>query len=133
VVPAGAETEPQTSAGQQLDLGSLFRDEGGLALWGDEDSNGELKARRDCRQIPEEHEDFTESMALVVGPVQRRYAISMFCSEHMVVGEEMVEAELLDPESESRDGIRGVVEVVVREDGADPHVLVPLGRSLGGK
>jgi hypothetical protein len=133
VVPAGAEAESQTPAGEQLYLGCLFRDEGGLALWGDEDSYGEFKSCCDCREVSEEHEDLSESMPLVVGPVQRRFAIGMFCSEHVVVGEEVVEAEFLDPESESCDGVGGIVEVVMGKDGADPHVLVPLGRSLGGR
>ena len=67
------------------------------AVWrcgSDDDAGDELEPRRDAGEVAEEHEDLVEQ---VLGPV-RADEVGMACivrTEHVVVGEEVVEAEVL--------------------------------------
>ncbi len=45
LVPADADAEPQAAAGEDVDLGGLLGDEGGLALREHEDAGDELERR----------------------------------------------------------------------------------------
>ena len=93
-VPADAETEAKAAAGEHVYLRRLLREQRRLALRRDDDSGDELEPRRHAGEVAEEHEDLVEQ---VLGPV-RADEVGVACivrTEHVVVGEEVVEAEVL--------------------------------------
>ena len=93
-VPADPEAEPELPVRQQVDLGRLLGEQRRLALRRDDDARDELELGRDCGDVPEDDEDLVE---LVLCPV-RACQVGMplaIRSEHVVVREQMIEAELL--------------------------------------
>ena len=95
-VPADADTEAEPSAGQQVDVGRLPRNERSLALREDEDAGGEADPLGDAGQVGEHHEWVVERIALGVGALERRRPTLVHGPQHVVVGQQVVEAEVLD-------------------------------------
>ena len=101
VVPADADAEAQPAAGQEIDVGRLPGHERGLALRQDQDPGGEPDPLGDAGQMGEHHERVVERVVLGVRAGQRRRPIGVHGTEHVVVGEEVVEAEVLDRSARS--------------------------------
>ena len=127
VVPADTDTEPQSTAGQQIEIGCLARDERGLALRKDQDPGGELESFGDSGQIGEHHERIVERVVLGIGTRELGCSIGVNGTEHVVICEEVVKAKLLDREPESPDSTRVSMELDLRVDSADLHGLRLLG------
>ena len=108
VAPADADTEAQPAAGQEIDIGGLPCHERGLALREDQDPGRELDSFGDAGQVGEHHERVVERVVLGVRAGQRRCAIGVHGAEHVVVGEEVVKAEVLDRSSRSAVPRRGL-------------------------
>ena len=70
--------------------------------------------------MAEEHEGLPEGVIEPVGAGQIGVVLSI-SSEHVVVGQQMFEAEPLCLECELDDGGRVVAELVLRDDGAEVH------------
>ncbi len=95
-VPTDAHTEAQPATREQINVGRLARYECRLALRQDQDSGGELDALGDARQVAEHHERIVERVVLGIGTRQRRRSISVDRAQHMVIGQQVVEAQVLD-------------------------------------
>ena len=80
---------------EQIDLGGLLRDERGLPLRQDDDAGDELE-RRDRGEVAEEHERLVERRVDVVRTGPRLVHLGIG-ADHVVVREQVREAELLDP------------------------------------
>ena len=94
-VPSEADAEPEPAEREQVDLGGLLRDERGLALREDDDAGHQLE-RRDRGEVAEQHERLVKRRVDVVRAVPRRVHLGIG-AEHVVVREQVREAELLDP------------------------------------
>jgi hypothetical protein len=90
VAPADSHTQPQPTAGQQINIGRLPRHERCLALRKDQNPGGEPDARGHAGQEGEHHERVVERVLLGVGARQPRYPIGVHGTEHMVIGEQVV-------------------------------------------
>ena len=97
----------------------------------DQDPSGELEAFGDGGQIGEHHERIVERVVLGIGARELGCSIGMNGTEHVVVGEEVVKAELLDREPESAHSTRVSSKLDLRVHSADLHELPLLG--LGGR
>ena len=76
-------------------------------------------------QIGEHHERIVERVVLGVGPSQRRRPIGMNGTEHVVVGEEVVKAQVLDRFPNPPNSGRVSSKLVLRVDDADLHGRQP--------
>jgi hypothetical protein len=121
VVPADPYTEAESTAGQEIDIGRLPRDERGLALRKDEDSCSETDPLGDAGQIREHHKRVMERVALGVGTHERTRSIGVDGTQHVVVGGKVVKAQVLDCSSDLPNGARISSELDLRVDDADLH------------
>ncbi len=94
VVPADPHAEAKSTAGQEIDIGRLPCHERGLALRQDQDPGGETDPLGDASEVGEHHERIVKRVVLGVAAGQRRRSIGVNGTEHVVVGEEVVEAEI---------------------------------------
>ena len=92
-VPADADAEAEPAAGEQVDLGRLLGDERGLALRQDDDPGDELELRA-RGEVAEQHERLVERRVHVVRARPGGWAVRIG-AEHVVVGEQVGEPELL--------------------------------------
>ena len=69
----------------------------------------------DARQIAEHHKWVMEGVALRVRPGERRRPIGVHGTEHVVIGEEVTEAHLLDsgPDTPDRDRVSSKLDLRV--------------------
>ena len=128
VVPADADTEAQPTAGQEIDIGRLPCDERGLALRKDQDPGRELDALGDPGQIGEHHERIVERVVLGVRARQLRCSVGVNRPEHVVIREQVVEAQIFDRSSNSPNRGRIAAKLVLRIDNTDLHGRCPLDR-----
>src|SRR4051794_3238599 len=121
VVPANAQPETESPAGEEIDIGRLSCHERGLALRNDQDPGRETDSLGDAREIAEHHKRVVERVTLGVRTRERRCSIGVYGSEYVVVGEEMVIAQVFDccPKSTNRVGIASKLDL--RVDDADAH------------
>jgi Luciferase-like monooxygenase len=128
VAPTDPHTEPQPTAREQIDIGCLPGHECGLALRQDEDARGELDPLGDAGQIGEHHERIVEWVMLGIRARQRERSIGVHGAEHMLIGEEVIKAEILDrfPDAANRVGISS--KLGLRVDDTDLHVREPATR-----
>ena len=119
-VPADAEPEPEASAREHVDLRRLLGEQRCLPLPGDDDSGDELEAGRQARQVAEEHEDLVEHVLGAIRADEVRMA-GVVRSEHMVVGEQVVEAELLHGLRELAHAAGVGADLCLWEDGSELH------------
>ena len=126
VVPADPHAETQPTAGQEIDIGRLPCHERGLALRKDQDPGGETDSLGDAGQIGEHHERVVERVVLGVGARQRRRSIGVNGTEHVVVGEEVVEAQVLDRSPDPPNRGRISSKLGLRVDDADLHGVLDL-------
>ena len=125
VVPADPHTEPQPTAGQKIDIGRLPSDERCLALRKDQDPSGEPDSLGDAGEIGEHHERVVEGVVLGVRTRQWRRSIGVNGAEHVVVGEEVVKAQVLDRSPNPPNRGRIASKLVLRVDDTDLHVSQP--------
>ena len=123
VVPADPHTEAQPTAGEEIDIGRLPCHERGLALRKDQDPGGEADALGDAGQIGEHHERVVERVVLGVGARQLRRSIGVNGTEHVVVGEQVVKAQVLDRSPDPPNSARISSKLDLRVDDADLHGL----------
>jgi len=95
VVPADPHTETQPPARQQVDVGSLPSDECSLALREDQDPGDEADALSHRREVGEHHQRVVERIALGLRTDQGRDPVLVHCTKHMVIRQQMIEAERL--------------------------------------
>ncbi len=113
--------EAQPAAGEQIDVGRLPGHERCLALRKDQDPGGEPDPLGDAGQVGEHHERVVERVVLGVGAGQRGRPIGVHGAEHVVVGEEVVKAQVLDRLADPPDSARISAELDLRVDDADLH------------
>ena len=91
VVPADANAEAQAAPAQDIDGGGLFGDQCRLSLPDDDDAAGEFYFFGDGGEISIEHEQLVKTVGMFVRALEivRRGV----AAEHMVEGQDMVEAE----------------------------------------
>ena len=120
LVPADANTEDESTARQDVDLGRLFRDEGRLPLGQHEHRRRESQAGRDRREIAEQHQRLVEHRSMVIraGPAPRPVGVG---AEDVVEDHQVVVAELLDGPGISRDHVGIRPDLELREHRAHPH------------
>src|SRR4029078_7929519 len=113
VVPANAHAQTQSTAGEEINIGRLSCHERGLALRKDQDPARETDSLRDAREKSEHYKRVVERVALGVRTRERRRSIDVYGSECMVVGEEMVKAQVFDrcPKSTNRVGIASKLDL----------------------
>src|SRR4051794_3270926 len=92
VAPADANTEPQTAARKQIDIGGLARHKGGLALRKAQDPGREADALRRPSQVSKHDKRVVEWVMFVVWAGQLRRSVSVYGTQYVVVGEEVVKA-----------------------------------------
>ena len=122
-VPPQADSEPETTASEEVDLRRLFGHERGLTLREDEDPGDELQ-RRGTGEIPEHHERFVERGRDVVRAVPTRMDPRVGAND-VVVGEQMGVAEILGRLAVRADRANVSAELGLGEDHADPHRTPP--------
>ena len=121
MVPADPHAEAQPTAGQEIDIGRLPCHERRLALREDHDPGGELDPLGDAGQIGEHHERIVERVVLGIRPGQRPRSIGVNGTEHVVIGEKVVEAQVLDRSPDSPNSGRISSKLGLRIDNADLH------------
>ena len=121
-VPADAETEAEAPACEHVDLRRLLGEQCRLALPGDDDAGDELEAACHAGQVAEEHEDLVEHVLGAIRADEVRVA-GVVRSQHVVVGEQVVEAELLHGLRELAHALRVGADLGLREDGAELQAL----------
>jgi hypothetical protein len=118
-VPAQAHAQAQAAAGEQVDLGGLLGDQGGLALGQDDDAGDQLQPGQGG-QVAEQHHGLVERGGDVVGAgvagVPGRVG-----AEDVLVGEQVSEAEVLDALGVGADGARVGADLGLGEDDTDLH------------
>ena len=92
-VPADAEAEAEAPAREHVDLGRLLREQRRLPLGQDDDAGTSSRAGRDAGEVAEQHEDSWNMCSARYGPSRR--GARVVGAQHVVVGEEVVVAELL--------------------------------------
>jgi hypothetical protein len=118
-VPAESDAEPELAAGQQVDLGGLLGDEGGLSLRQDDDAGDQLQ-RRQRGQVAEHDQRLVERRVDVVRAIPGRVHGGVG-AQHMVVGQQVGVPELLHPLSVGAHRARVATEFGLREDNSDIH------------
>ena len=120
-VPAEPDAQAEPAVGEEVDGGRLLGDERGLALRQDDDAGDELQ-RRDRREVAEQHERLVKRGVDVVGAGPRRVDLGIR-AEHVVVGQQVREAELLDPLRVGADGSPVGADLGLGKDDTDLHGL----------
>ena len=122
-VPSDADTEPESTPGQEIDFGGLLRHQHRRALRQDRDPGDQLE-RRASGQESEHDERLVELGIDVVGtgpvPVDRRIG-----AHHVVVGQEVLVPEVLHALPVGTNGTDGWSDFGLRQDDADPHCSAP--------
>ena len=96
-----------------------------MALREDQDSGGEAEALGDAGQVGEHHERVVERIVLGVGACQLRRSIGVNGAEDVVVGQEVVKAQVLDRSADPSDRGRISSKLNLRVDDADLHGVQP--------
>jgi hypothetical protein len=93
-----------------------------LALRKDQDPGGETDSLGDAGQISEHHERVVERVVLC-GARERRRSIGVNGPGHVIVGEEVVKAQVLDRSPNPSNSPRISSKLVQRGDDTDLHGL----------
>lgn len=104
-VPADADTQPEPPIREQVDMGGLLGDEGGLALRLHQDSGDELDLVRLAREVAEQRQRLVELVAVVVRSVPAALPVGVG-AEDVVVREQVAVAQRLGPPGVLADGPR---------------------------
>jgi hypothetical protein len=121
VVPTHPHPQPKPASGQEIDISRLPSHQGRLALGKDQDPGGEPDSLGDAGQVGEHYERIVERVVLGVGAYQLRGPVGMDGAEGVLVGEEMLEAQLFHGQPESPHGDRITPEFDLGIDNADFH------------
>jgi len=121
VVPADAHPKAQPAAGKQVDIGRLPCHERGLPLWKHQDRRAEMDPLGYAGQIREHHERIVERVVLRVWARQWGRSTGVDSTQHVVVGEKVVIAQVLDGSPDPRNGRRISPKLVLRVDNPDLH------------
>ena len=118
-----ADAEAEVALGEQVDLGRLLGDQGGLALREDDDAGDELDLG-DRGQVAEHDERLVEGRRDVVGtgPALVHAGIG---ADHVVVGQEVREAEIADRLAVGPHRADVAPELGLREHHTDLHDASP--------
>jgi hypothetical protein len=125
VAPPDSHAEPEPAARKELEIGRLPRHQRRLALREDHDAAREPDPLGDGGQVGEHHERIVERVVLGVRAGQPRRAIGMHGAEHVVVGEQVVEAQRLDRGSDAPNRARVSAKLDLWVDDADLHGSTP--------
>ena len=121
VVPTNANAKAQPTARQKIDIGCLAGDKCRLALRKNQDPGGETDSLGDAGQIGEHHKRVVERVVLGVGACQLRRSTGVNRAQHVVVGEEVVKAQILDRSSEFPNGGGIASKLDLREHDTNLH------------
>ena len=117
LVPADPDAEAESPPGEQVDLGRLLRDQGGLALGQDDHASDQFQ-RGQCGQVAEENEGLAERGPDIVGPVPRTVD-GWVGSEYVVVDQHVPVSSAFDLLPPDPDSPGVVAEFGLGEDGTD--------------
>jgi hypothetical protein len=118
-VPAEADPEPEVPVREQVHLRGLLGDQRRLPLREDDDASDEFE-RDHGGQVPEHDQRLVERRVDVVRPGPR-LVHDRIGAEHVVVGQDVGKAKLLDPRSVGADGTAIGADLGLREHYADIH------------
>ena len=118
-VPAEPDAQAEVALREQVDLDGLLGDERGLPLRQDDDAGHELD-RDDGGEVPEQHERFVERRVDVVRAVPRLVHLGIG-ADHVVVGQQVREPELLDPDRVLTGIVDRAAELGLGEHHTDLH------------
>ena len=121
MVPTHPHAEAQPTTRQQIHIGRLPRYQRCLTLRKYKDPGGEFEALSDSGQIAEHHEGIVERVMLVVAAGKRRRSVSMLGAEHVIVGNEVIEAHLFHRHAERPDSGWVAPQFVLRVHSAELH------------
>src|SRR5215207_8379261 len=122
-VPAYAHPKTKPSIAKNIDFGRLFGDERALPLGQDYDTTDELKTLGDGGQVAKEGQRLMEHG--LVGISSPAFSIGGVSTEHMVVGQEVLVAEVLGGLNVVSDGIRVGTYLSLRESHTYLHTQPP--------
>ena len=127
-IPPDPDAQSKSSVREQVDLGRLLGDEGGLPLRQDDHAGDELELCA-CGQVAEQHERLVKCRVDVVGATPRGMHVRIG-SEHMVVREQVREPEILHARSVPPHVGDGTTDLRLWEHDPELHhtVLSPAGR-----
>jgi hypothetical protein len=119
MVPADSRAQPQPAPRQQVNVGRLPRHERCLALREDQDPGGETDPLGDAGEVGEHHERVMERVVLGLGAGEQGRPAGVNSSEHVVIGEEMIKAQVLGSSPDPPDSARVPAELGLRVDDTD--------------
>jgi pimeloyl-ACP methyl ester carboxylesterase len=122
-VPADADAQSQPAAGQEGYIGCLPCHECRLPLGKDQDAGDKTDSLGETRQIAEHHKRVMERVVLGVRTGELRRPIGVHGTEHVVIGEAVVEAHVLDRSPNASNRARISSKLVLGVHGADLHDL----------
>ena len=123
-VPAYADAETEAAFGEDVDLGGLLGDEGGLTLWEDEDAGYELDLLRQSGKVAEQHEGFVEGVRVSIGASEPLVGLAIG-AENVVIDEEVVVTKRLCGLGIVADCDRVVADFELRKYYSDLHAGPP--------
>jgi hypothetical protein len=121
-IPADPDTEPQTSAAQDVGFGRLFRDQPGLALRKNQHAAGQPNRAGHRGQEAQGHERLVKRICLVV---ERRPAVARGRTEDMVGDLDAGIAEVFGRLRPIANFRRVAADVAGRKEGIEPHGAFP--------
>jgi hypothetical protein len=125
-VPANRDAQPQTSAGEHVDLGRLFRNQHCLSLGQDDDAAHELEALGDGAEVGKEDKGLVEAALVGVGAGAPAAGTVGIGADYVVIGEKMVVTEALGRLSVIAENDRVRANFGLGKDNADLDDLTPL-------
>lgn len=123
-VPAHPDADTEPVARQDRDVGGLPGEQRGLALREDEDAGRELESLGTAGEVREQDERIVEGIVFVVRARQRRLSIGVLGAEHMVVGDEVIEAEIFGRSPDAPDGVGVTAQLDLGVDDAGSQLWV---------
>src|SRR5215207_6879962 len=126
-VPAYAHPKAKPSIAKDIDFSRLFGDERALPLGQDYDTTDELKTLGDGGQVAKEGQRLMEHG--LVGISSPAFSVGGVSTEHVVVGQEVLVAEVLSGLSVVSDHFRVGTYLSLGESHAYPHTQPPFRNS----
>src|SRR5882762_3411880 len=105
---------------QKIKIRRLSGNEHGLTLGQNENAGDKLDTLRNSREIRKHDEGVVKWMLVGVG-AQELWLTVVSCTEHMVVGQEMIIPQLFGGQTDAAHGLRVALQLSLGVDNADLH------------